>query len=131
MKTKTLACEERFFINICLIVRHINKTKKTIGELYLAGGVRKGDSLPLTLSWNLIMTQSLPIVFDKDFIFPVSLSLDKVLGMVNITEHKAVILGVSLRTMFKWFLRPFASCNNWFVNWTAFFGCKFRYVHKL
>lgn len=38
------------------------------------------------------MTQISPIVFDKDFIYQVKLSLKKVLERVNITEHKAVIL---------------------------------------
>lgn len=41
------------------------------------------------------MTQISPILFDKDFIFPVRLSLKKVLERVNITEHKALILYVS------------------------------------
>lgn len=47
------------------------------------------------------MTPISPTVSDKDFIFPVRLSLEKLLERVSIAEHKVVIWGVSLGAMFK------------------------------
>lgn len=69
--------------------------------MHITDWVRKSDSLPLTLCCNLSVTQISPFMSEKDFISPVRLSLEKVLERMNTTEHKAVILGVSLRAIFK------------------------------